>query len=150
MADDHAGSSDPEAVETVVVHAEDVVTAYEARARSDERAVLRVTPPFSARMRARIHVHRPGEYDGQDGPRPIHLLPGRLLAGDRPPYPEPDETARELEDGERPDPERHYEHHSAAVAEWRERAREHVRDTATVEYDGRSFEVEVAVLRRSA
>jgi hypothetical protein len=150
MTDDGVGGSDPEVVETVVVHAEDVVTAYEARTRNDERAVLRVTPPFSARMRARIHVHRPGEYDGQDAPRPIHLDPGQLLGEDCPAYPEPDETASEIDDGERPDPETHYEHHREAVAEWRERAAEHVRDSAAVEYEGETFAVDVAVLHRSA
>lgn len=148
MADEHVGSSDPQTVETAVVHAEDVVTAYEARTRSGERAVLRMTPPFSARMRARIHVHRPGEYEGQPRPHPIHLRPGRLLDEECPAYPEPDETASEL-DSRETDPEAHYEHHAGAVDEWRAQAAEHVRDSATVAFEGDAFDIEVAVLHRS-
>lgn len=146
MPDDHVGSPDPATVETLVVHAEDVVTAYEARERNDERAVLRVTPPFSARMRARIHVHLPGEYESQDGPRPVHVPPAQLLDADCPPYPEPDETAADLD--EPADPETHHEHHRETVAEWRERAAEHVRESVTVDHAGQTLEVAVDALRR--
>ena len=146
MPDDRVERSDPAAVETLVVHAEDVVTAYEARARSGERSVLRATPPFSARMRAHIHVHRPGEYEGQAGPRPIHVPPGDLLAEDCPAYPEPDETAREVGDA---DPETHYEHHREAVAQWRERACDHLRERIGVDHEGRTLHLSVDVLRRS-
>lgn len=51
------GESDPAAVESIAVTREDLVTAYEHALRGGEgRAVLRLTPPFHARMRARIHV----------------------------------------------------------------------------------------------
>lgn len=85
------GSPDPTVVRSIAVTASDVVSALEARRRTGRRAVLRVTPPFSARMRARLHVEgREGDYG--DGLTPIHLHPTRLV-GDVPRYPAPDGTA---------------------------------------------------------
>lgn len=138
------GETDPGEITRLVVHAEDVVTAYETRARSDQRAVLRVTPPFNARMRARIHVAQAGEYEGQDGPRPLHVDPADLLRDECPPYPEPDETRADL-DGE-PDPDVHYERHQEAVAAWREAAADAIVETVTLTADGDTYTVEVAVL----
>lgn len=149
MADDSAPveSPDPRVLDTVAVHAEDVVTAYEARIRSGRTAVLRMTPPFSARMRARIHVHRPGEYDEQDPPHPIHLDPRDLVATDCPAYPEPAETAAEADrSGAVPDPEAHYDRHRDTVAQWRQRAREHVRETVEIDVGDATHPVDVSVL----
>lgn len=101
---------DPTTVDSVAVTVDDVVTALEANRRTDRRIVLRITPPFSARMRARLH--RP---EGDDGDA-VHLDPERLV-DDPPPYPHPDETR----DPDGPyAPERHHERHTAAVRAWRE------------------------------
>jgi len=127
------------------VSAEDVVAALEARAQRDRPVVLRVTPPFSGRMRARIHVAADG-YDGT--PASLHVDPTALLDGAAPSYPRPAET----EDDLRADPdaeytvERHHDRHEAAVATWRETVTDHVRDTATVETPRGRHEVAVAVL----
>lgn len=129
--------SSPRDVCSIAVSTEDVVTAYEARQRSSRRPVLRATPPFSGRMRARLHD--PGPAADADSPDTdldpetgaVHVPPGRLLAKDAiPPYPSPDET----EDAIREDPtvefsvEEHRERHVAAVEEWREAVRDAIAD----------------------
>jgi hypothetical protein len=53
-------SSDPILVRSIAVTSGDVVAALELNRTSDDEATLRVTPPFSARMRARLHVDRTG------------------------------------------------------------------------------------------
>lgn len=60
------GPSDPERIRSIAVHRSDVATALEATLRSDRGVVLRVTPPFSGRMRARIHADGPGEGSSSD------------------------------------------------------------------------------------
>jgi len=122
-ADDDRAPTDPRRVGAVAVHADDVVSALETDRRGvDERVVLRVTPPFSGRMRARIHVDQ-----GVDDT--LHLPPERLVA-DPPPLPTPDDTADEL----RSDPEtaytrdRHRRRHEAAVEAWRRAVRERIVD----------------------
>jgi len=114
--------TDPRRVRTVAVHADDVVAALETNRRGgDDRAVLRVTPPFSGRMRARIHLDQGVDDDT------VRMPPGRLVA-DAPPPPTPDDTADDLRGD--PDAEytrdRHREWHEAALAEWRATARERI------------------------
>lgn len=58
--DDSAASDDPGRIRSIAVHRDDVSTALEATLRSDREVVLRVTPPFSGRMRARLHNLGPG------------------------------------------------------------------------------------------
>jgi len=53
-------SSDPTLVRSIAVTSGDVVAALELNRTSDDEATLRITPPFSARMRARLHVDRSG------------------------------------------------------------------------------------------
>lgn len=142
MSDD-----DPTAIRSLAVTAEDLVAALEANARRDAGAVLRVTPPFSGRMRARLHIAgAEGGYDGS--PEPIHVDPGRLVADDAPPFPGVDETEDDLRAD--PDaeytPERHRERHEARVETWRESVREYVRETATVETPAGPVTVAVALL----
>jgi hypothetical protein len=138
-------SDDPRRIRTLAVSAEDVVAALEAQVQRDQPVVLRATPPFSGRMRARLHVAT-GEYDGT--PAPLHVDPAALLDDTAPSYPRPAET----EDALRADPdaeytvERHHDRHEAAVATWRETVTDHVRDTATVETPRGTHEVEVSLL----
>lgn len=137
---------DPRAVRTIAVTAEDVVAALEAneRGRRDGRTVLRITPPFSGRMRARIHVEQGLEYGD---PAPVHVPPRDLVA-DPPPFPSPDDT----EDAIRSDPdaeytrERHRERHARAVEEWREAVRDSLVEAVDLGLPEGTHRVEVAVL----
>lgn len=109
--------TDPTVIVSVAVTVDDVVTALETNLRSDRHTVLRITPPFSARMRARLH-RSSGDGDGGGDGGAVHLDPSALVA-DPPPYPDPDETADRLREAGTYTPERHHDRHTAAVAEWR-------------------------------
>jgi hypothetical protein len=102
----------------MAVHVDDVATALETNLRSPERTLLRLTPPFAPRMRARLHRPVDGEYDDRDDARPVHVDPTALVSA-VPPYPEPDETAEHLDDGEAYSSEAHRRRHQRAVDEWR-------------------------------
>ena len=138
--------SDYRAIRSIAVHTQDVVAAVEANRTSGSRTVLRVTPPFSGRMRARLHVEQADEYVDTDI-EPIHIEPSRLVAN-APSYPVPDETEKRL----RADPEieytveTHHERHTEAVAAWRDELGESV--VESVELDGQygSHRVGVTVL----
>jgi len=137
-------SDDPTVVSTIAVTAEDVISAVEATSRGGRETVLRVTPPFSGRMRARIHVPV-DEYD--DEPAPIHVEPAALL-DDAPVYPTPATTEDEL----RADPDetysrdRHHDYHADRVAEWRERLPAHIVDTVPLDTTAGPHDVSVTVL----
>lgn len=139
-------SEDPTDVRVLVVTADDVVTALEANEREAVGAVLRVTPPFAGRKRARLHVA--GRECPYGEPAPLHVDPAVLVAG-APPFPSPDDT----EDDLRADPaveysrERHRARHEAAVAAWRTQVRESIRERATVETPAGHHEVAVRTLR---
>jgi hypothetical protein len=141
------GSSDPTVIRSLSVTAEDVVTAVETNATSDRTAVLRVTPPFSARMRARLHVEVPGEYTGET-PRPVHIDPKTLLDSDAPTYPRPADTEDEIRAATDLEysVERHHEHHTARVSEWRKELPGAVRDGASIQTREGSHEVSISVL----
>lgn len=133
-------------IRSIAVHAEDVVAAVEANRAGDSRTVLRMTPPFSGRMRARLHVERAGEY-ADSRSEPIHIDPSRFLA-DAPSHPEPDETEQRL----RADPdteytvETHHERHTEAVAEWRGMLAESIVESLELDEQYGPNRVKVAVL----
>ncbi|MFC4358949.1 hypothetical protein ACFO0N_13445 [Halobium salinum] len=131
-------SDDPERIRSVAVTVDDLVTALEAATRGGRDAVLRITPPFPARARARLHVaggEGPAGYDGSVDP--IHLDPRRLVDGETPAYPEVDETADRLEaDGDAVTEGALYEAHAEAVAEWRRAVRDHVVDRVALPLAG--------------
>ncbi|MFB6160619.1 MAG: hypothetical protein ABEJ61_05510 [Haloferacaceae archaeon] len=146
----------PTAVRSIAVSADDVVAALEARTRTGRRAVLRVTPPFSGRMRARIHVERDASgpdveregtsaSGGADGPAPIHLPPERLVA-DPPAYPDPDETADALRERGSYSTEAHHDRHVRRVEAWRRAVRASIVESVTVDTAGGSHEIAVKVL----
>jgi hypothetical protein len=169
MADD-----DPQRLRSLTVTDDDVTAAYEARQRSPRRPVLRVTPPFSGRMRARLHD--PGSVRGSESDRDArtdpdvetdldaetHLdaetgallvPPERLLAEESiPAYPSPDETEDALR--ENPDVEfsveRHRERHVEAVEEWREAVADAIADSVTLRSGEETRRVEVKTLGESA
>jgi hypothetical protein len=139
-------SHDPSTVNAIAVTVEDVVTAVEMNRTSSRTAVLRLTPPFSGRMRARLHVDQGEPY--ADNPEPVHIPPGELLADDAPSYPRPADTEDEL----RADPnvaytlERHRERHAVAVAAWREAVPRAIRDELALETKEGSERVTVSTL----
>ena len=140
----------PDRIRSIAVHREDVANALEATLRSDRDVVLRATPPFSGRMRARLHALDAGSdesgerdsADSADAPAPLHVDPRDLVA-EVPPYPEPDDTASEYPDA---DLETRRERHAEAVERWRERVRERVGPTVEIEVDGDVREVDVVAL----
>jgi len=138
-------SVDPTAIRSLAVTVEDVVATLELNRTTARQAVLRVTPPFSGRMRARLHVVADGEPSGE--PPPVHVDPSVLLASP-PPYPRPAETEDEL----RADPaqtytvERHHERHVAAVADWRVAVAASVRERATVQTAVGPHEIAISTL----
>ncbi len=139
------GEADPTAIESLAVTASDLVAALETNRTTARTAVLRATPPFSGRMRARLHVEGDEAYDE---PRPVHIPPRALVAEDAPTYPTPAET----EDAIRADPdleytvERHRARHEAAVEEWRRTLLDAVRDRATIETPAGSVAVDLSLL----
>lgn len=136
--------TDPTRIRSIAVHREDVANALEATLRTDRRVVLRVTPPYSGRMRARIHSVDEGTPEGtRTGPPPagddadapdgsVHVDPADLVV-DPPPYPEVDETAAEYPDA---DVETRRERHAEAVESWREAVRESVGGTVEIPVRG--------------
>lgn len=137
-------AGDYRAIRSIVVHAEDVVTALEANRRDDSETVLRVTPPFSGRMRARLHVEQDGEYAGD--PEPIHIQPSRFVA-DAPDYPTPDATEECLRASETDyTVERNHERHTAAVADWRETVADAIVESVVLEGAFGSHRVAVGAL----
>ena len=142
-------SPDPTVVHTVVVTADDLRSALETNRTSGEHAVLRLTPPFSGRMRARLHVELDDEYE--QTPEPIHVEPRQLVDDSLATYPRPADTEDEL----RADPEREYtveahrEYHASAVEQWREQILDAVAPTATIETPTGPTTVDVSLLGNS-
>ncbi|VTT86045.1 unknown [Halorubrum sp. DM2] len=151
----------PDRIRSIAVHREDVANALEATLRSDREVVLRATPPFSGRMRARLHAldadatgeggsagsgsagSGSGESDAAaDATEPLHVDP-RALVAEVPPYPEVDDTAAEHPDA---DLETRRKRHAAAVETWRETVRERVVSTVEIDVDGESRAVNVTAL----
>ena len=123
-------SDDPTTVRSVAVTRDDVVRALELRERGGPRAVLRVTPPFAGRMRARLHVEgREGEYDD---PAPLHVAPERLVRGP-PPFPTVDEAEDALRAASEYSLDRQRERHERAVEGWRRAVGERIVDETAVE-----------------
>jgi hypothetical protein len=152
-------NDDPGRLRSLAVTTDDVVAAYEARQRSPRRPVIRVTPPFSGRMRARLHD--PGssvgtetedaDLDSETGA--LLVPPERLLAEDAiPAYPSPDETEDALR--ENPDAEfsveRHRERHVEAVEEWREAVADAIGDSVTLRLGEETRRIEVKTLGESS
>lgn len=139
-------SGGPGAIRSLTVTGEDVVAAVETNRTTDREAVLRVTPPFSGRMRARLHIVSASGPGG--APRPVNVDPETLIDPDVPPYPRPSDT----EDAIRADPdeaytvERHREYHADAVDAWREGIRDAICECATIDTPAGPTEVDVYVL----
>ncbi|MFB6089882.1 MAG: hypothetical protein ABEJ97_02375 [Halobellus sp.] len=158
-ADAGPTSPDPRRIRALAVTADDVVDALEANARGRRRLVLRVTPPFAGRMRARIHdagVVAADDDTGGDGaaedgsggagPTPIHISPTRFVA-DPPAYPTVDDTEDELRASSTPySREEHRRRHQRAVEAWRQRVRERLVEEVAIETDAGERTVAVSYL----
>jgi hypothetical protein len=131
MSRQDSEDADPTAIVSVAVTADDVVAALETNLRSDRRTVLRITPPFSGRMRARLHRLGVDAAAGEASDGAVHLAPSTLVA-DPPAYPEPDETADRLREAGAYTRERHHDRHTDAVQEWRSAVREVIVDAVDV------------------
>lgn len=123
-------TTDLPGLRSVAVSAQDLVAAVEANESGDAWTVLRVTPPFSGRMRARLHVVQADDEDDET----LHVAPARLVTDAAPPYPTPDDTADELraDDEATYSVERHRTYHERRVDEWRAEILDHVVETVTV------------------
>jgi len=118
-------TTDPSVVRSVAISAADLVAALEATESGEAVTVLRVTPPFSGRMRGRLHVVQ-GDADAET----LHVPPAALVDQSAPSYPTPDETADDLREASDDEysVERHREYHQRRVREWRERLPDHAVD----------------------
>ena len=148
--DARPSASDPRRIASVAVTGSDVIDALEATARGGRDIVLRITPPFSGRMRARLHdtgVAAVGsDEDATADAAPVHLPPERLVA-DPPAYPTVDDTEDELRASGTPyTRERHRERHQAAVEEWRATVRERLVGEVTLHTDAGPTTVSVSYL----
>lgn len=136
-ASDH-DPSDPRRIDLLAVTEADVVDALEAAARSDRDIVLRVTPPFSGRMRARLHdagavdAGPSRASDDTSDASALHVPPERFVA-DSPAYPTVDDTEDELRASPEPyTKERHRERHRTAIEAWRAAVRERLVESVTI------------------
>lgn len=142
------GDSDPTAIRSIAVTATDIVAAIEARETTDRDVVLRITPPFSGRMRARLHDADAVSGAHSGGGHPLSVDPESLLDSSAPSYPTPDETESRL----RADPDRtydldsHRDCHEAAVERWREAIPDAVKDSVSLSTPDGVVTVRVHVL----
>ncbi|MFP8888296.1 hypothetical protein ACLI4U_00795 [Natrialbaceae archaeon A-CW2] len=124
-------ANDPLVIRSIAVTADDVLDAFVYTRENPATAVLRVTPPFHGRMRARIHVF---QHDDSSATGALHLEPARLLedevVGAYPTLEPGGEPADESEsmDDDTPD----LEHHGDAVDDWRTRARRAIVDSVSL------------------
>lgn len=146
LTDGMGSEAGPSVIRAIAVTTDDVVTAVEARRTTSQRPVLRVTPPFSGRMRARLHV--PTKDESEAEPRPVHVEPESLLDPTAPEYPRPADTEDALRrDADREyDVDSHYNRHVDAVASWRAATADAIRDRASIDLPSGGHEVRVVVL----
>jgi len=141
--DDYTGgeTDDPQVIRSVAVTVDDVIAALEANRSADRGAVLRITPPFAGRMRARIHVAGgEGTYDGEA--EPIHLDPDSLV-GNVPDYPTADETASQ---DSADNIETRRQRHTERVEAWREAVRGRLKSNISLATESGSVDVRLLSL----
>ncbi|MFP9192440.1 hypothetical protein [Natronosalvus vescus] len=142
MADERDDSTP---IRSLAVTAEDVVDAFGYTRENPGEAVLRVTPPFHGRMRARLHVF---QVDDSPETGAIHLEPERLLEDEAvDAYPTLESVAATMD--ESADPETVRERHADALDAWRRRARAAIVGAVDLETDTGSHRVSVSVLGQS-
>lgn len=129
---------DPPTIRSVAVSPDDAVDAFVYSQENPGEAVLRVTPPFHGRMRARLHVYR---VDDTHLTGAIHLSPDDVIEEDvLAAYPRLED---ELEDASPDETERIRKRHAEAVEAWQERARDAIVETVSIETADGARRVEV-------
>lgn len=180
---DGSGAADPTVIRTVAVRSDDAVTALESNRRTGSsrgddggRVILRVTPPFHGRMRARLH--RATTADAPDAVRTdesgesgtasdasSHRSGQRVAPGvgakahegavhvvpaslfeSVPPYPTVDGTGDRLRARGTYSRERHRERHERSVAGWRRAVRRRRAAEATLDTTVGTHDVTLAWL----
>ena len=132
---------DPTTIRSLAISPEDTVDAFVYGRENPGEGVLRITPPFHGRMRARIHV-----YHVDDAPvtGAIHVAPADVIEDDVvDAYPTLED---ELEDADPAETERIRERHADAVDEWRATARTALVDSVTLETAAGTHRVDVKPL----
>lgn len=141
---------DPNSIRTIAVAREDVLDAFEYTRSNPGTAVLRLTPPFHGRMRARLHVYRDA---GETAA--IHVPAADLLADDAvAAYPTLEDVESHLDtpndaehgDDDAPATERLREALADERDSWRERARESIVDELVLETADGAHRVDVTAL----
>jgi|AntRauTorcE11898_2_1112593.scaffolds.fasta_scaffold15500_2 hypothetical protein len=144
-------SSDPRSIDVLVVHADDVVAALAATAQGRD-TVLRVTPPFRGRQRARIHVvvgvdgaeesatasetSRIGADELSEPRDTLHVPADAFVSADAPSFPRAPDTEPTPAASPEYDVDEHFERHEDAVADWRETVTEYFRERTRVDGPG--------------
>ncbi|MDS0475859.1 hypothetical protein [Natrinema sp. 1APR25-10V2] len=138
---------DPSAIRSIALSPDDAVNAYAYSQENPGEAVLRMTPPFHGRMRARIHVYR---VDDTELTGAVHLAPADVIADDVvADYPDLESAFADADadaGANSDEADRIRERHAEAVADWQERAREAIVDAVTLETDDGPHRVEVKTL----
>ncbi|WP_265108410.1 hypothetical protein [Halosolutus halophilus] len=129
---------DPSVIRSLAVSPDDAVDAFVYSQENPGDAVLRVTPPFHGRMRARIHVYR---VDDTELTGAVHLSPADILEDDV--VAEYPRLEAALADADPDDADRIRERHAEAVAAWQDRAREAIAGSVTLETDDGPHRVEL-------
>lgn len=133
-----SGSDDPTTIRSLAVSPADAADAYAYSQENPGEAVLRVTPPFHGRMRARLHVYR---VDDTQTTGAVHVAPADVIADDVvAAYPRLEDERDGATDA---DADRIRERHAAAVADWRDRAADTLVESVRLETDDGPHEVEV-------
>ncbi|SDJ44836.1 hypothetical protein [Natronorubrum texcoconense] len=129
---------DPTAIRSLALSPADAADAYAYTRENPGEAVLRVTPPFHGRMRARIHVYH---LDDTELTGAVHVAPQVVIADDVvDDYPT---LETELEDVDPSETDRVRRRHGEAVEAWQKRAREAIVDEVTLETDDGPHPVEI-------
>ncbi|WP_408957783.1 hypothetical protein [Natrinema sp. 74] len=145
--DPSAENDDPSAIRSVALSPDDAVNAYAYSRENPGEAVLRITPPFHGRMRARIHVYR---VDDTELTGAVHLAPADVIADDVvADYPDLESALADADIDTDANPDaagRIRERHADAVADWQDRARGAIVDAVTLEADDSPRRVEIKTL----
>ncbi|WP_436344959.1 hypothetical protein [Natronorubrum sp. FCH18a] len=129
---------DPTAIRSLALSPADAADAYAYTQENPGEAVLRVTPPFHGRMRARIHVYR---LDDTELTGAVHVPPADVIERDvLDDYPT---LETELEDVVPAETDHVRKQHAEAVEEWQARARDAIVDAVTLETDDGPHSVDV-------